>query len=97
MVQISQGATEVLNTLRSTEGIPESYGVRFYSEKDRDGASAVGIAFAQGPATGDEVIVAQELPVFVAPDVASELGDAVLDVEGGAAVPRFVIRSEGSA
>jgi hypothetical protein len=101
MVQISQGATEVLNTLRSTEGIPESYGVRFYSEKDRDGASAVGIAFAQGPATGDEVIVAQELPVFVAADVASELGDAVLDVEGveggAAAAPRFVIRSEGSA
>jgi hypothetical protein len=97
MVQISQGATEVLNTLRSTEGIPDSYGVRFYSEKDRDGVSAVGIAFAQAPATGDEVVVAQELPVFVAAEVASELGDAVLDVEGGAEVPRFVIRSEGSA
>ena len=97
MFQISQGATEVLNTLRSTEGIPDSYGVRFYSEKDHDGVSAVGIAFAQGPATGDEVVVAQELPVYVAADVASELGDAVLDVEGGAEVPRFVIRSEGSA
>ncbi|MCW3036713.1 MAG: hypothetical protein JWM17_2025 [Actinobacteria bacterium] len=97
MVQISQGATEVLNTLRSAEGIPDSYGVRVYSEKDRDGVSAVGIAFAQGPATGDEVVVAQELPVFVAAEVASELGDAVLDVEGGAEVPRFVIRSEGSA
>ncbi|MEA2592741.1 MAG: hypothetical protein QOD62_2572 [Actinomycetota bacterium] len=87
----------MLNTLRSAEGIPDSYGVRFYSEKDRDGVSAVGIAFAQGPATGDEVVVAQELPVFVAAEVASELGDAVLDVEGGAEVPRFVIRSEGSA
>jgi Fe-S cluster assembly iron-binding protein IscA len=97
MVQISQGATEVLSTLRSTEGIPDSYGVRFYSEKDRDGGSAVGIAFAQAPATGDEVIVAQELPVFVAAEVAAELGDAVLDVESEAEVPRFVIRSEGPA
>jgi Fe-S cluster assembly iron-binding protein IscA len=92
MVEISQGATEVLTAVRSAEGIPESYGVRFYSEKDPDGASAVGIAFAQGPATGDEVIAAQELPVFIAPEVAQELGDAVLDIEGGAAAPRFVIR-----
>jgi hypothetical protein len=95
MVEISQGATEVLTAVRSAEGIPDSYGVRFYSETDRDGASAVGIAFAQGPVTGDEVIVAQELPVFIAPEVAQELGEAVLDVEGvegGAAAPRFVIR-----
>ena len=57
----------------------------------------MGIAFAQAPATGDEVIVAQELPVFVAAEVAAELGDAVLDVESEAEVPRFVIRSEGPA
>ena len=93
MVEISQGATELLTAVRSAEGIPESYGVRFYSEKDPDGASAVGIAFAQGPATGDEVVVAQDLPVFIAPEVANELGEAVLDIEGGAAAPRFVIRS----
>jgi hypothetical protein len=53
----------------------------------------VGIAFAQGPATGDEVVAAQELPVYIAPEVANELGEAVLDIEGGAAAPRFVIRS----
>ena len=93
MVEISQGATELLTAVRSAEGIPESYGVRFYSEKDREGASAVGIAFAQGPATGDEVVAAQELPVYSAPEVANELGEAVLDIEGGAAAPRFVIRS----
>ena len=92
MVEISQGATEVLTAFRSAEGIPESYGVRFYSETDREGEASVGIAFAQGPATGDEVIAAQELPVFIAPEVAQELGEAVLDVEGGPAEPRFVIR-----
>lgn len=91
MVEISRGATELLNAVRSAEGIPESYGVRFYSERDQNGSSAVGIAFAQGPMSGDEVGVAQELPVFVSPDVASELGDAVLDVDPNATPPHFVI------
>ena len=93
MVEISQGATELLNAVRTAEGIPESYGVRFYSEKDRNGASAVGIAFAQGPVTGDEVAVAKDLPVYIAPEVAAEMGDAVLDVDAGAGSPRFVIRA----
>ena len=77
MVEISQGATEVLTAVRSAKGIPESYGVRFYSETDREGEASVGIAFAQAPATGDAVVAAQELPVFVAPEVAEELGAAV--------------------
>jgi Fe-S cluster assembly iron-binding protein IscA len=93
MVEISQGATELLNAVRSAEGIPESYGVRFYSEKDGDGDAAVGIAFAQAPQVGDEVLVAKDLPVFVAPEVAQEVGDAVLDVDDGAGSPTFVIRA----
>jgi Fe-S cluster assembly iron-binding protein IscA len=93
MVEISRGATELLNAVRSAEGIPDSYGVRFYSEKDPAGGTAVGIAFAQGPRTGDEVSVAQELPVYIAPEVAPELGDAVLDVDAGSGPPRFVIRA----
>jgi hypothetical protein len=93
MVEISQGATELLNAVRSAEGIPETYGVRFYSETDRNGASAVGIAFAQGPVTGDEVVVAKDIPVFIAPEVAQEVGDAVLDVDAGGGSPQFVIRA----
>lgn len=93
MVEISQGATELLNAVRSAEGIPETYGVRFYSETDGDGESAVGIAFAQGPVTGDEVAMAKDLPVYVAPEVAQEVSEAVLDVDAGAGSPKFVIRA----
>jgi hypothetical protein len=94
MVEISRGATELLEAVRTAEGIPETYGVRFYSEREADGTEAVGIAFAQAPVTGDEVVVTpQDLPVYIAPEVAGELGEAVLDVENGAGPPRFVIRA----
>ena len=59
-----------------------------------DGAAAVGIAFAQGPVEGDQIITEKALPVYVAPEVAHELGDAVLDVEGEPVPQRFVIRRE---
>jgi hypothetical protein len=93
MVEISQQATELLTAVRSGEDIPDTYGVRFRSEKAQDGSDAVGIALAQGPVTGDEVVLDQALPVYVAPEVSQEVSNAVLDVEGGPENPQFVIRS----
>ena len=93
MIEVTQGATNLVNELRAAQGIPDSYGLRFYSQAAADGAAAVGIAFAQGPVEGDQIITEKALPVYVAPEVAHELGDAVLDVEGEPVPQRFVIRT----
>ena len=94
MIEITQGATALLNGVRAAEGIPPTYGLRFYSEQDGTGADAVGIAFAKAPAEGDQVEHQRELPVYVAPEVAQELASAVLDVEGtDGSSQRFVIRA----
>ena len=93
MIEVTQGATNLVNELRAAQGIPDSYGLRFYSQAAADGAAAVGIAFAQGPVEGDQIITEKALPVYVAPEVAHELGDAVLDVEGEPEPQRFVIRT----
>jgi Fe-S cluster assembly iron-binding protein IscA len=93
MIEVTQGATNLVKDLRAAQGIPESYGLRFYAETSVDGASAVGIAFASGPVEGDQVVGEPVLPVYVAPEVAPELGDAVLDVEGEPVPQRFVIRT----
>jgi len=93
MIEVTQGATNLVNELRAAQGIPDSYGLRFYSQAVADGTAAVGIAFAQGPGEGDQIITEKALPVYVAPEVAHELGDAVLDVEGEPVPQRFVIRT----
>jgi Fe-S cluster assembly iron-binding protein IscA len=93
MIDVTQGATNLVNELRAAQGIPDSYGLRFYGETGADGAAAVGIAFASGPVEGDQVVGERVLPVYVAPEVAPELGDAVLDVEGEPEPQRFVIRT----
>ncbi|HEU5002351.1 MAG TPA: iron-sulfur cluster biosynthesis protein [Actinomycetota bacterium] len=91
MIQVSERATSVLNELREAQDIPGTYGVRFYQQVDEDGSAAVAISLAQAPAQGDQVVMERELPVFVAPDVAAEISEAVLDVEGEAPRQRFVI------
>ena len=94
MIEITAGATALLNDVRFAEGIPESYGLRFYSEDQGEGGDAVGIAFAKAPAEGDQVAQQEQLPVFIAPEVAAELTAAVLDVEDtpDATSQRFVLR-----
>ncbi|HWD08401.1 MAG TPA: hypothetical protein VHA57_04820 [Actinomycetota bacterium] len=91
MIELTKGAANLLTEVRSANNIPESYGLRFYNKAGEDGSSAVAIAFAQAPAQGDEVITEMQLPVYVASDVANEISDAVLDVEGDAGAQRFVI------
>lgn len=92
MIEVTQGAATFLTGLRSANNIPETYGVRFYNQVTDDGSAAVAIAFAQAPAEGDQVLGPEKkLPVYVAPDVAQEMDDAVLDVEGDQGSERFVI------
>ena len=93
MVEITPRATELVDEVRNEEGIPDSYGLRLYGETAPDGEAAVGIALAGGPAEGDEVVTEAPLPVFVAPEGADELGEAVVDAEGEPAPQRFVIRT----
>jgi Fe-S cluster assembly iron-binding protein IscA len=93
MIEVTQGATALLNKVRAAKGIPNSYGLRFYQETAGDGEAAVGIAFAEAPGENDQVITEQDVPVYIAPEVAPELGNAVLDVEGEPTPQRFVIRA----
>jgi len=93
MVEITQGATNLLNAVRAAEGVPENYGLRFYPETAGDGGAGGGLAFAKAPAQGDQVSEQEEIPLYVAPEVAQELTEAVLDVEAEGSSQRFVIRA----
>ncbi|HEV2451205.1 MAG TPA: hypothetical protein VGS62_04700 [Streptosporangiaceae bacterium] len=91
MIEVTKGAANLLTEVRTTNNIPETYGLRFYNSVADDGSAAVAIAFAQAPAQGDEVLTEKQMPVYVASDVVQEMSGATLDVEGDGGSQRFVI------
>lgn len=94
MVEITPEAADLLNEVRVAEGVPETFALRFSSQPDANGEPAVGIGLASAPEVTDEVVRTPTMPVYVAPEVAGELENAVLDVETDASSERFVIRSD---
>lgn len=92
MVQITQEATGVVQTMREQRGIPDDYGLRVYSDNTDDGQQAIRLGFADEPFEGDQVTEAESARVFVAPDLADALADVVIDVDEAGEETRLVLR-----
>lgn len=93
MLQISSGAAALLSQAREIENVPQEFGVRIYGQTAQDGQTAVGIAFTEAPEQGDEVADQEGTRLFVAPEVAAPLAEAVLDTEETPEGDKLVIKS----
>ena len=91
MVQLSAEAVALLDQLRSSEGIPETFGVRVYGEDVAPMGGRIRIAFREGPQEGDEVAEEQGTRLFVAEDVAAQLSDALIDTVEEARGTKLVV------
>lgn len=80
MLQVSDSAATVLADARAAQEVPDSYGVRVFSQPGDDGQAAVAIAFAESPVEGDQISAQAGTEVYVAPDVAEAVSERVLDV-----------------
>ncbi|HET6380753.1 MAG TPA: hypothetical protein VFH63_06920 [candidate division Zixibacteria bacterium] len=85
-------AVTLLRNLREEADLPESTGVRIYSESDESGRPMLSIGFTPEPAPTDEVAEQGGLRLFVASDVASPLAGAVMDVVGEDGESQLVFR-----
>jgi Fe-S cluster assembly iron-binding protein IscA len=92
MVQITQEATGVVQTMREQRGIPDDYGLRVYSDNTDDGQQAIRLGFADEPFEGDQVTEGERARVFVAPDLADALADVVIDVDEAGEETKLVLR-----
>lgn len=81
MLQVSESAVSVLREARTTQDVPESYGLRVFAQPDESGQPALALAFAEEPAEGDQVSQQAGTDLYVAPELAEPLAEHVLDVE----------------
>jgi Fe-S cluster assembly iron-binding protein IscA len=92
MLQMTDRAVTLLRSLRQQADLPDSTGVRVYSEADDSGQRMLSIGFTPEPAPTDEVGEHDGLRLFVASDVASPLSEAVMDVTGDNGDSQLIFR-----
>ena len=94
MLQVSDSAAAVLREARDAQEVPDTFGVRISGQPTADGEMTVALAFAEEPSGNDEVTQEGDPQIFVAPEVAEPLAEAVLDVESTPDGPQLAIRSQ---
>ncbi|MGH2456432.1 MAG: hypothetical protein ACRDHD_09280 [Candidatus Limnocylindria bacterium] len=92
MLQMTDRAADLLRNLRREADLPESAGVRVYSEAGESGEPTVSIGFTADPLPTDQVADHDGLRLFIANEIASPLEEAVMDVTGDDGEPQLVFR-----
>ena len=96
MLRVSENASAVLENVRSAEGVPESYGVRLSGGQNPKGEVEISVAFAEAPQEADQIIEQSGTDVYVAPEVATPLSTAVMDVQDTDAGLQLVFRPQAA-
>lgn len=81
MLQVTSTAATTLAMARAQNGLPDHFGVRISASDANTERAAYRFGFVEEAEEGDQIREAEGTRVFVAPEVADSLDDAVLDVE----------------
>ena len=95
MLQITHDAATFLSELRRGQDVPDTYGLRVYPESSEPDEVTIALGFTDAPADGDHVTEQDGLRVFVAPELASPLEDAAIDVTAEEGAERLIFRPQG--
>jgi Fe-S cluster assembly iron-binding protein IscA len=92
---LTTNAALLLRVIKESEGLPTNAGLRISSVATRNGhGPELDFSFTDAPLPGDLVDSRDGEEVFVAPDLAGDLAQATLDVDGDAEEGyAFVIRA----
>lgn len=93
MLQLSEQAAVALEAIRRSQGIPESHGTRLSPATNPGGELAIELAFVEEAEEGDQVAEHANTEVYVDPELAEPLSDAVMDVENREEGLTFVFRT----
>jgi Fe-S cluster assembly iron-binding protein IscA len=96
MLQMTDRAADLLRNLRNEASLPESAGVRVYSETAPSGEPTLSIGFTPEPMPTDLVSDHAGLRLFVAPEIAEPLADAVMDVIAEDGESQLIFRPAGA-
>lgn len=93
MLQVSEQAAVALEAIRRSEGIPETHGTRLSAAPQPTGDLAIRLEFVEAAEEGDQVTEQAGTEVFVDPELAEPLSDAVMDVRDTEEGLAFVFRA----
>ena len=99
MLQVTDAAVSVLKSAVLHEGEPSQQpdpatAVRIRPAVMDDGRQTLTLQPVTGPEPGDEPTEAKDLDVFVAPEIAGQLGSAILDVEPTPQGEQMILREQ---
>jgi Fe-S cluster assembly iron-binding protein IscA len=94
MLQVSEKAAVALETIRRSEGIPESHGTRLAATRDQSGDLAISLHFVEEAEEGDQVAEQAGTEVYVDSELAEPLSDSVMDVQNTEQGLTFVFRTQ---
>lgn len=97
MLRITQQAAALLSEARAGAGAPDGYGVRFFAHAASQSGTQIGLDFVPQPVEGDQVSKQEGLPVYVAPEVAEPLKEAVVDAKPVDGAPQLVLDPKGQS
>lgn len=80
MLQVTDAAVTVFKKVLE-HGDHEGDGIRLVPNQQPDGRMTVGVEMIEEPAPSDEPTAASGITIVVAPDLAPDLEDAVLDAQ----------------
>jgi Fe-S cluster assembly iron-binding protein IscA len=97
VLEITRGAAALLTELRDGQDVPDTYGLRVFSEASEPGEVTIALGFAEAPAPTDQVAEQDGMKVFVAQELAAPLEDAAIDVTEENGASRLVFRPKEGA
>lgn len=94
MLQLSENAAAALETIRASEGIPETHDTRLTAERGPTGDLAVRLEFVENALPEDGLAEQGGTQVYVDPLIVDALSESVMDVREGDDGLTFVFRPQ---
>ena len=91
MLQVTDSAANVLRQARAAQQVPDSFGVRVFTQSGNDGQATLRLAFAEEPIEGDQVTEQSGTEIYVAPELIEPLAEHKLDVEDTSDGPQLAL------
>lgn len=95
MIKITDDAAQLLASARDANGLPEEYGVRFYVVQTPEQGQAVAFDFVESPEPQDDVVEHEGIPLFIEHDLATIVGDSVIEARQEDGETQLVLHTEG--
>ncbi len=97
MLTVSPTAAEAITKLVESASAPDTAGIRIAAGQPTEQGTPLSLSLVDGPQPDDEVVQERDAAVFLEPQVAPYLADAMLDAQVSDGEVAFALRDDAGA